>query len=899
LNLPAAVASRPSGPRDHLRIFEFLDFTASFADLDDSVAALIARLGIFFVVRAYPIPLIGQASRSPALITPDTPAWLLVKFGDCFTDSSGHQDSDYLWWQGWRMPAAQTTKKSSDMKLITAFFALALSAFAQSVVIGPAVFSGSGLNDATSGGRYTPAAANAQYVVTISATGAPDQFTWTKNGGSASSPVAITSSAIAIADGVTITFAATTGHTIGANWTITVTASGNAGTFVQAGLGARVQRSVQDRLRETMSVKDFGARGDGVSDDTASIALAVKAARKAGLGLYFPPSSKCYLTDTITDLEGDDHWFGSSTQDTSCLQSRSGGAVIAANAGEIDRIEIDHLKIVGTGATGGSTVTDGVSTGGTTITSATANFQPSIVGTPLYFAGGSGSVAGTWRHVTARASTTSITVSRAVAASTGMTIAFTGAGISIRTTSSSSSINIHHIRFDNINGTCLYIPNSFSIDINNIEAKCGKSNVGNGLDVDVGNTGHIHDTYIYDVGSSGGVGYRIHSGYFLCTNCNGINNGPYWGVFGDNTAEDGAGEFARFILDNANVEGFSDTGIRVKTFSCLASFNGGKIEGGGTGSPRTGIIFDANHGCLGYWNNVIVTSDGAGWANGQAIHYSGAGSVPFINFGGGLSGAGTNVLTAWVDSSATSAVIPSITTNYDGSFLSSIKLNRAYLDHVTKFCLGESNATISPTCQAYGSAAPTSGTHTLGEIVWNDRSGAGDNLGWVCTAAGTPGTWLAFGSPSPTIAGIDYLIIPNGTNGCASTSCWQINGVLGPATAASTSQSGMYAPAPRGAGVFIRQIVVKSVSACTGTTTAKTGVSSSGGYVYIASAGGAGYDIQAAPGDTNMWQTMTKVGAASDSSTTIGPLVVTTGGNVDAITPGCEFKMWVDYFVRQ
>jgi hypothetical protein len=48
----------------------------------------------------------------------------------------------------------------------------------------------------------------------------------------------------------------------------------------------------------------------------------------------------------------------------------------------------------------------------------------------------------------------------------------------------------------------------------------------------------------------------------------------------------------------------------------------------------------------------------------------------------------------------------------------------------------------------YGSAAPTTGTWQPGDIVFNAAPSAGGTVGWVCTAAGTPGTWKTFGAIS-------------------------------------------------------------------------------------------------------------------------------------------------------
>lgn len=64
--------------------------------------------------------------------------------------------------------------------------------------------------------------------------------------------------------------------------------------FLQTGTGAQA-RSAQDKLREYVSVKDFGAVGDGVTDDTAAFHAARDGAG-AGQDIYVNPG--VYIVDT-------------------------------------------------------------------------------------------------------------------------------------------------------------------------------------------------------------------------------------------------------------------------------------------------------------------------------------------------------------------------------------------------------------------------------------------------------------------------------------------------------------------------------------------------------------------------------------------------------------------------
>lgn len=86
---------------------------------------------------------------------------------------------------------------------------------------------------------------------------------------------------------------------------------------------------------------------------------------------------------------------------------------------------IDYCQKGSKNTTGSNiSVTDGVTAGTTTITSATANFQPSLKGNTIYVTGGTGSIVANRYEVTAVASTTSITVDR----STGLTL---GTGVTL------------------------------------------------------------------------------------------------------------------------------------------------------------------------------------------------------------------------------------------------------------------------------------------------------------------------------------------------------------------------------------------------------------------------------------------------------------------------------------
>jgi hypothetical protein len=87
-------------------------------------------------------------------------------------------------------------------------------------------------------------------------------------------------------------------------------ANGDALVGVKQILSGAVARTQHDKNAEFISVRDFGAKGDGTTDDTAAVQKANDALSATGGTIYFPPSTGRYVINGVIVNSANVTWLG-------------------------------------------------------------------------------------------------------------------------------------------------------------------------------------------------------------------------------------------------------------------------------------------------------------------------------------------------------------------------------------------------------------------------------------------------------------------------------------------------------------------------------------------------------------------------------------------------------------
>jgi hypothetical protein len=109
-------------------------------------------------------------------------------------------------------------------------------------------------------------------------------------------------------------------------------------SYIASGTGATTT-TVQAKLRESVSVKDFGAVGNGVTDDTGAIQTAIN----SGQSLYFP--SGTYLCNNLTQSTNGQYFYANG--DVKLIKNANGPIITSSG----NFVVFENIKFYGDSAT--------------------------------------------------------------------------------------------------------------------------------------------------------------------------------------------------------------------------------------------------------------------------------------------------------------------------------------------------------------------------------------------------------------------------------------------------------------------------------------------------------------------------------------------------------------------
>jgi len=208
-------------------------------------------------------------------------------------------------------------------------------------------------------------------------------------------------------------------------------------------------------------------------------------------------------------------------------------------------------------------------------------------------------------------------------------------------------------------------------------------------------------------------------------------------------------------LRGNRINNTTDEGGRADNFQYIL-WEGNIVANAGVGTVSTGLYSQQVGQGISFIGNQILSAAGVGISVGSAntgvkIIHHGNWTNNTVNYGI-LNNAGNvsvsimgNQIANVTGSSrgiyVTGNVSGQIVGNYVEAATVTTPLFEAFADGFHSIGLNSWNAT-----QGYGTAAPVSGIWKKNDIIWATNVVASGNIGFVCTVAGSPGTWKNFGA---------------------------------------------------------------------------------------------------------------------------------------------------------
>lgn len=432
-----------------------------------------------------------------------------------------------------------------------------------------------------------------------------------------------------------------------------------------------VNRLINEKLAEIVSVKDFGAVGDGITDDTTAIQAAITYAQslfyKSGGSTVFFPAGRYVTSNTLTVTRTINFLGEGSTTSTieptsalagPCLQwGVDGDTPRPAYASVIEKIGFYGQNTTNSAA-------DGIA-----MWASHTEIKDCIISE------------------------------------------FAGNGI-YAFESWSNSVNNCYIRLNDLNGIKIYDACNIFV-ISNCYIL---SNGNNGILVNAGNKVVIENNdiennqysglFLYNIATTAMRSISVLNNYFE------TNNGA--GSYPEIYVNQNSGEISGLIISDNYFE--SPTNISIDTYEV----SGGCVIANNISTSSQFWIPRA------FSSAKIFSENNAPYTTVYTANNVYSPGVYYNEFEGYVVNGRISRFAVNTQEGTTKGTLWSVSGRYASSPFPTI--------------------TVGTTTQVYGSAAPTTGANVVGNIVWNTTPTAGGNIGWVCTTAGTPGTWKTFGA---------------------------------------------------------------------------------------------------------------------------------------------------------
>jgi hypothetical protein len=334
--------------------------------------------------------------------------------------------------------------------------------------------------------------------------------------------------------------------------------------------GSTTARALRDRAADVVNVKDYGAVGDGVADDTAAFTAAIAAAATARKGVEIPAGIFVVSGPLVIPA-----W----------MRIRGSGralegipvSTIKASAGFVGAGVIDISRDV-TPTTGYGVVLE--------------DFAVNVNG-----------VAGVHGVYASSAN------------------------------NGPAQITLRRLWIQNHGGAGVYFGAVWNALLDGVTTTSNASTLDGFHVVRALNAVTFQNCYAKRIGP-GRAGYRVLEGPITMIGSNGIDPQSAttndWGVFGQTVADDGADTYVHATFIGNNVEDMSRRGIHLK-YGSSGDFFGNTFVAPATGTGSVAVKFDYG-GAASIWaNSNRIASNGATWANSYAVHTET--QAPFIKFG--------------------------------------------------------------------------------------------------------------------------------------------------------------------------------------------------------------------------------------------------------------------------